>query len=526
MPGWLKACAIALVVIVVGLTWGVFSIHNQRREQVLENWREMQSVIIREAARNSEAWYRLRVQSQGADPESVKEEIFTNFVSKIAIPGMGEVWMACLDDVHIHRDVPYQYGAVGITLEEFFREREATGGSHTGPVLDGTRKGISGNDWYIADPQTGKEMVSWTPVWLGDEVGSIGLSAPESKVLAAAGVEEEFKRNFFLVTILSALLFVVFFLLWREEDRVRSHATKLEVTIQEKTRELEYTNARYKTLVEQITAVTYVDANDLECTPIYMSPQMEKLFGYSQQDWKTIPTLWQDMIHPDDRDRVLGEHVRTFETGDPFCMDYRVYTKNGKMLWIHDESVLALDQKGEKTWQGVMYDISDRKVMEEELRYLGHHDSLTGLYSRAFMETELERLQKSRDFPVSIIMSDVDRLKAVNDKYGHAVGDEMLRRAASVIRSAFRAEDIIARMGGDEFAVVLPSTDDKAAQMAITRIQKAVAKEAKAGIGPKLKISLGCSTGAQNESLEQVLRRADRNMYQHKQSNYARDDLE
>lgn len=525
-PGWLKASAIALVIIVFGLIWAVFSIHNQRREQVIKAVRDMQAVIIREAARNAEAWYELRVNTQGADPNVVLNEIFINFVANNNIPGMSEVWMATPEDIFLHRDLPFSNGAIGMTIKNLFEVRRLKGGSHTEGVLTGVENGLRGSDWYIVDPQLGKEIVSWVPVWLGGKGYSIALSASESQVLASGGVEEEFKRNFFLVIILSSLLCVVFYLLQREEERSKAYAAILEKTIQEKTRELEFTNSRYKTLVEQITAVTYVDANDLECTPIFMSPQMQILFGYSDQEWRSNPNLWPDIVHPDDRERVMVEHERTFNTGDPFNMDYRVYTKSGKVIWIHDESVLAVDPNGMKTWQGVMYDISDRKAMEEELRYLGHHDSLTGLYSRAFMETELERMQKSRDFPVSIIMSDVDKLKTVNDKYGHAVGDEMLRRAASVIRSAFRAEDIIARMGGDEFAVVLPSTDAKAAQQAIERIQKAVAKEAKAGIGPRLKISLGCATGAQNESLEQVLRRADRNMYQQKQSSYARDDLE
>jgi diguanylate cyclase (GGDEF)-like protein/PAS domain S-box-containing protein len=525
-PGWLKASAFALVIIVAGLIWAVFSIHNQRREQVIKGVRDMQTVIIRESAGNAQAWYEQRVGMQGADPTVVLNEIFTGFVANNHIPGMSEVWMTTPNDVYLHRDKPFANGSLGMSFNELIAERDAAGGSHSENVLAGVRQGVKGSDWYIVDPQTGKEVVSWLPVWLGGQVYTIGLSAVESNVMAVAGVEEEFKRNFFFAIILSSLLCIVFYLLQREEGRSEAYSEQLEKTIREKSLELEFTNARYKTLVEQITAVTYVDANDIECTPIFMSPQMQTLFGYSDQEWRSNPSLWPDIVHPDDRERVVAEHERTFNTGEPFNMDYRVYTKCGKVIWIHDESVLAVDPNGMETWQGVMYDISDRKAMEDELRYLGHHDSLTGLYSRAFMETELERLQKSRDFPVSIIMSDVDKLKTVNDKFGHAVGDEMLRRAASVIRSAFRAEDIIARMGGDEFAVVLPATDAKAAQQAVDRIQKAIAKEAKAGIGPKLKISLGCATGAQNDSLEQVLRRADRNMYQQKQSAYAGDDLE
>ena len=522
MPGWLRVSAIALVIIVVAMIWVVFSIFTNRKNQVLNNWQNMQVVIIREAARNSQAWYNLRVTEQDADPDFVEEEIFNNFISQIHLPGMAEVWIAYPDNVYLNRDSSGDEGSSGQTIEELFLQRSAGGASHYEEVLEGVRRGTEGSSWNIVDPQIGKEIVTWTPVRLGDHTLTIGISTPESRVFSNAGLEEEFKRNFIFAVIMGSLLVVVFVLLWREEERAQHHSRELNKTILEKTRELEFTNARYKTLVEQITAVTYMDANDIECTPLFMSPQMEKLFGYKPQDWKNIPSLWPDMVHPDDQDRVLAEHLRTFETGDPFCMDYRVYTKYGKMIWIHDESVLAEDSNGVKTWHGVMFDISDRKAMEEELRYLGHHDSLTGLYSRAFMETELNRLKNSREFPVSIIVSDMDKLKNINDKFGHAVGDEMLRRAASVIRSAFRSEDIIARMGGDEFAVVLPSTDNKAVQQAVDRIQKAIIKEHQAGIEPKLKISLGCATGQQNETLEQVLKKADRNMYSQKQSNYSK----
>jgi diguanylate cyclase (GGDEF)-like protein/PAS domain S-box-containing protein len=526
MPAWLRVSAISLVIIVASLILVVFSISNNRKNQVLNNWQEMQLLIIRESAKNSQAWFNLRVTEQETNPDSVEGEIFYNFIAQIHLPGMAEVWIACPDNVFLNRDSSGEAGSSGKTIEELFLERTKEGASHYEEILEGVRRGTEGSSWYIVDPQIGKEIVTWTSVRLGDHTFTIGISTPESRIFATAGVEEEFKRNLIFAVIMSSLLVVVFILLWRENERSQHHSLQLEKTIQEKTRELEFTNTRYKTLVEQITAVTYVDANDKERTPLFMSPQMEKLFGYTSQDWKNRPKLWLEMVHPDDYDRVLAEHLRTFETGDPICMDYRVYTKDGKLIWIHDETVLAEDSNGVKTWHGVIFDISDRKSMEEELRYLGHHDSLTGLYSRAFMETELNRLKNSREFPVSIIVSDMDKLKSINDKYGHAVGDEMLRRAASVIRSAFRSEDIIARMGGDEFAVVLPSTDSKAALQAIERIHKAVVKEQQAGIEPKLKISLGCATGQQNESLEQVLKKADRNMYSQKQTNYSKPESE
>ena len=159
------------------------------------------------------------------------------------------------------------------------------------------------------------------------------------------------------------------------------------------------------------------------------------------------------------------------------------------------------------------------KRAEEKIRYLNYlsaHDALTGLYNRAFFEEEMARLERGRQFPVSVVMADIDGLKAVNDNQGHAAGDELLRRAAAVLRSTFRAEDVVARIGGDEFAVLLPSTDAAAAEKALARVVNSLLAHNTAHGDPPLRLSVGTATAERGRSLTEALKQADERMYQEK----------
>jgi PAS domain S-box-containing protein len=129
---------------------------------------------------------------------------------------------------------------------------------------------------------------------------------------------------------------------------------------------------RFRTLVERIPAVTYIEAIDREertTNLLYMSPQVEPMFGYSPEEWMSNPQLFPDLLHPDDRQRVLDEDLRTDETGEPFLVEYRQFTKDGRIVWVRDEAVLVRDEEGrERYWLGVLYDTTDQKRIEEDLR--------------------------------------------------------------------------------------------------------------------------------------------------------------
>lgn len=175
----------------------------------------------------------------------------------------------------------------------------------------------------------------------------------------------------------------------------------------------------------------------------------------------------------------------------------------------------------EESWERVLFsnlDITERKLTEERLTYISLHDMMTGVYNRAFFEEEMKRLQKSRSFPVSIVVADMDNLKSLNDSQGHQAGDAALQVMADIFRDCFRGDDVVARIGGDELAVLLPNTDEQAALQAIGRLQAAIERHNdEITIGSGLSVSLGCTTCNQDQALDDGFRLADLNMYQHKQ---------
>jgi diguanylate cyclase (GGDEF)-like protein/PAS domain S-box-containing protein len=228
---------------------------------------------------------------------------------------------------------------------------------------------------------------------------------------------------------------------------------------------LEEAERRYRSLVERLPAVPYVDALGEDAgaaagRTLYMGPQMELLSGMPAEAWAPGAEGWGRAIHPDDRTRVLREKDRTAAAGQPFRGEYRLVGPDERVVWVRDETTVIRDAEGRPTLrQGVLIDITERRRADEEVQYLAYHDQLTGLPNRAMFEELLGRtLARSRrqQTGLAVLYVDLDDFKDVNDSLGHAAGDELLRELGARLQGVLRESDLVARHGGDEFLVLLP----------------------------------------------------------------------
>ncbi|NTU65458.1 MAG: GAF domain-containing protein, partial [Chloroflexi bacterium] len=148
------------------------------------------------------------------------------------------------------------------------------------------------------------------------------------------------------------------------EEEIRSLNANLEQRVIERTTQLREAEAKYRLLVEQIPAVMYVSV-DVAGGTQYISPQVEALLGYAPAVWQADPALWVNALHPEDHDRVLAEVGQCAAQGEPYHHEYRLIARDGHTVWVRDDAQLVLDQASQPLhWQGIMYDITDRKRAE------------------------------------------------------------------------------------------------------------------------------------------------------------------
>jgi diguanylate cyclase (GGDEF)-like protein len=156
-------------------------------------------------------------------------------------------------------------------------------------------------------------------------------------------------------------------------------------------------------------------------------------------------------------------------------------------------------------------DISEFRETEEKLWYLSFHDVLTGLYNRAYFAEEMVRHEHSRLFPLSIIVTTVNNLISVNAARGIEAGNELLKRAAHVLK-VFRGEDIVARVGGSKFAALLPLSDETIAENAVARLRNALSAQSQEYSDAPLLLSFGVATGRKGSHLSDLLKQAEENI--------------
>lgn len=193
--------------------------------------------------------------------------------------------------------------------------------------------------------------------------------------------------------------------------------------------------------------------------------------------------------------------------------EINILNKDDKILYLESVKTPLINEKGE-AWGivGVARDMTKRKELEDMLTQMSYTDKLTGLYNRAYFEEQINKLDDNEYYPLTLIMGDLNGLKAVNDNLGHLEGDKLLVEIAKVLKGSCRKEDLVFRWGGDEFIILLPNSDYKLGKEICNRIQLNCKNTDKTPI--PLSISLGVSTKINKQKdIDEILKEAEDMMY-------------
>lgn len=264
---------------------------------------------------------------------------------------------------------------------------------------------------------------------------------------------------------------------------------------------------------------------NIETGEVVRNERWAIMLGYEHHEIEHTTRQWADFVHPDDRERAWASiHAVLEGRAAQHRLEYRMCHKDGTFRWILDQAKVmerAADGRPLRMC-GTHADVTERKLLEEAIRRQAEVDYLTGVFNRrhfvAAGETEIGRALRYGN-ELSILMMDVDYFKQVNDRHGHRVGDAVLRHLVEVCVGTLRSIDIVGRLGGEEFAVLLPETDCTAAVEVAERLREAIAaaRVAVDGVPVQVTVSIGVAPMSScDDDMDVLLGRADAALYEAK----------
>lgn len=300
-----------------------------------------------------------------------------------------------------------------------------------------------------------------------------------------------------------------------------------DITEDYKIREqLRRSEERFRNLAELLPVGVFESDQELNLT--FVNSEAMRMFQYTREDMDRGINAF-DLLDSESRIRAKENTQRRFGGQIIPVVEYTCVKKDGThfpvLLYINTISDDHCDYIG---LRGVLIDITQRKQLEEKLKDLSLHDALTKLHNRAFFEEEMLRLSRKPVCPLSIVVCDIDGLKLINETMGHRKGDELLKVVADILKNSFGNKYMIARIGGDEFAILLPGTPEPETQKYCQEIQKQTDLHNSRLSEMFVSISVGYAvSGNETTDPSELFKIADHNMYRAKlhQSRSSRSDI-
>lgn len=275
----------------------------------------------------------------------------------------------------------------------------------------------------------------------------------------------------------------------------------------------------YRLIAENISDVILV-FNMNKNKIVYVSPSVKQLMGYTAKE--TMGKELKEIVAQESLESIMDDSKRGMkrfkknpDKPNMHMNEVQVKCKTGKVVWVEISSRFRYNSSKDIEVVTSARNIDDKKKDRDKILYLSYHDQLTGLYNRRFYEEELVRIDLMENYPISLVIIDLNYFKLTNDTYGHAKGDDLLKKFANILRKELRSNDVIARIGGDEFVILLPKTSCKSIEGIIQRIDKRISLEGTKEI--PLSASFGCETKcSRDESWDYIFKQAEDKMYEDK----------